>query len=66
MSDRDTLMWSAVYGAAIARQVFDHMDEGRGPPEDDDMDRFHEEAETIAYMAGSARERRMGLRREAT
>lgn len=35
-------------GEAMIRQAFDHMAEGKGPPEDEDLDRMYEEAEAIA------------------
>jgi hypothetical protein len=52
---KDVLMkdavWAATYGAAFTRQVFDRLQEGRGAPNDDDFDRFHEEAASVADEA---------------
>lgn len=41
----------ATYGAAFAGMVQERMHSGRGAPEDDDYDRYHEDAETIAREA---------------
>jgi len=40
----------AIYGACIARQVFDHMQAGKGAPTDGDMERFAEEASAVADL----------------
>jgi hypothetical protein len=47
------LYW-ATYGAAVVRQVFDHMARGNNGPDEADMDGFVEEAETVACMAVEA------------
>ena len=42
--------WLAVYGAFIAAQAQQKMSEGRGAPDQDDVDRYVEEAATLANM----------------
>lgn len=42
--------WLAVYGAFIAVQAQQKMNEGRGAPDQDDVDRYVEEAATLANM----------------
>jgi hypothetical protein len=39
------------YGACVARQYFDHVNAGRGTPEDDIMKGILEEAEAVANYA---------------
>lgn len=43
--------WHAIYGACIARQVFDWMNQGRGAPDNEIMKHFIEEAEAVADQA---------------
>jgi hypothetical protein len=50
---RSQLRWHAVYGAFLAIQVRDYIAEGRGPPEDDVMIGFIEEAEAVADRSES-------------
>ena len=40
----------AIQAAAIVRQCFDKMAEGRGAPDEDDMIRYAEEAEAVADL----------------
>jgi hypothetical protein len=40
--------WNAIYGACVARQVFDYMSDGNGAPDQVDYERFIEEATSIA------------------
>lgn len=47
-------MWSACFGASVARQVHDRIAQGKGPPGHRDMDGIIEEAESIADMAVDA------------
>ena len=42
--------WLAVYGAFVAVQAQQKMSEGRGAPDQDDVNRYVEEAETLANM----------------
>lgn len=49
----EDIVYCTVYGNAMARQVFDHMASGRGAPDEDDFDRFAEEAACIATMAAA-------------
>lgn len=43
-------MRNSIMAAAIVRQCFDMMAEGRGEPKADDMRRFSDEAEAIAQL----------------
>jgi hypothetical protein len=43
--------WLSVFGAFVATQVQEKLTSGRGAPDEDDMDRYIEEAETVADMA---------------
>ena len=43
-------IWRASYAAAMVRQIFDFMAEGRGSPDDDMMEGFREEAAEVADM----------------
>lgn len=54
-----TTMALAVFGACIARQVGDHFNEGNGAPSEEDMDRFVEEADSIATSTVEAWDRYM-------
>lgn len=51
---RDSARWNAVFGAALARQVWDFMAKGRGAPDPADYDRFTLEAATVADEAEEA------------
>jgi hypothetical protein len=42
--------WLAVYGAFVAAQAQQKMNEGTGAPDQTDVDRYVEEAETLANM----------------
>jgi hypothetical protein len=42
--------WLAVYGAFIAAQAQQKMAEGRGAPDQSDVDRYVEEAAALANM----------------
>jgi hypothetical protein len=44
------MMHVSIMGASIARQSHDHMRDGRGAPEADDMRRFTDEAEALADL----------------
>ena len=39
-----------MFGTMIAAQVMEFTREGRGPPTEEDMERFIEEAETISNL----------------
>jgi len=56
LARRADAIHAAVFGACIARQVFDWLADGRGGPGDREMEHFVEEAETIADMAVAALE----------
>lgn len=43
--------WISVFGAFVATQVQEKLTSGRGAPDEDDMDRYIGEAETVADMA---------------
>lgn len=43
-------IWLASYSAAMVRQIFDYMHEGRGSPDNDVVAGFREEAEEVADM----------------
>jgi hypothetical protein len=42
------IIWASVYGSYISLQCRDYMRSGYGAPTDQDMERFIEEAESIA------------------
>lgn len=44
------MMHVSIMGASIARQAHDHMREGRGAPEADDIRRFTDDAEALADL----------------
>jgi hypothetical protein len=44
-------VYSATYGAYFAAQVHARMESGRGAPDEDDYDRYAEEADTVAVEA---------------
>ncbi len=46
--------WLAVYGAFIAVQAQDKIESGRGAPDQEDVDRYVEEASTLADMVAIA------------
>jgi hypothetical protein len=46
--------WLAVYGAFIAVQAQEKLESGRGAPDQDDVNRYVEEAETLANMVAVA------------
>jgi len=48
---KKTLEYNAVFGAFVALQVRDRINEGYGPPDYELMRNFVEEAHTVAEMA---------------
>ena len=47
-------IYASIFGAMVARQVMDHMSSGRGAPNDSDMVRFVDEADSVSLMALTA------------
>jgi hypothetical protein len=53
----DEQIYCATFGAMMACQVTDNMNIGLGAPNDDEMDRYVEEANAVALMTLEATER---------
>lgn len=54
----EELLAMAVYASAVAQLTVVHLSAGRGGPTDEDFDRFHEEAMSIADSVIEAAKRR--------